>query len=121
MINGLLGRKIGMTQVFAPDGRIIPVTVIEAGPCFVTQIRTPEKDGYQAVQIGFGAAKKLTKPARGHLGKLPPLRFLREFRATDLSAVEVGQRIDASLFAIGEMVDVIGTSKGKGFAGVIKR
>lgn len=123
MIEGLLGRKVGMTQVFTEDGRVVPVTVVEAGPCYVTQIRTVEKDGYQAVQIGFGAAKKLTSPERGHLKKasLPDLRFLRELRVSDLSEVEIGQKLDASVFRAGQMVDVVGTSKGKGFAGVVKR
>ena len=121
MVEGLLGRKIGMTQVFAADGRIFPVTVIEAGPCYVTYIRTPERDGYQAVQIGFDEVKRLNKAERGHLNKLPSLRHLREVRAETLEDLSVGQRLDAGLFAAGDLVDVTGTSKGKGFAGVVKR
>ncbi|HEV8633294.1 MAG TPA: 50S ribosomal protein L3 [Chloroflexota bacterium] len=125
MIEGLLGRKVGMTQIFSSDGRVVPVTVIEAGPCYVTQIRTVEADGYQAVQLGFGETKtkRLTKAEHGHLQKatVPSLRHLREVRAGDLSDVALGQRVDASVFQVGELVDVVGTSKGKGFAGVVKR
>jgi large subunit ribosomal protein L3 len=123
MVQGLLGRKVGMTQIFAEDGRVVPVTVIEAGPCYVTQVRTKERDGYEAVQIGYGAVKRLTSPEKGHLdkAKAPAVRHLRELRADGLEGVEVGQKLDASLFKVGDLVDVIGTSKGKGFAGVIKR
>src|SRR5437870_2239473 len=125
MITGILGRKVGMTQIFSDDGRVIPVTVIEAGPCYVTQVRTVETDGYQAVQIGFGETKtrRLSKAELGHVekAKAPPLRHLREVRVPDLADVSIGQRLDASVFQVGEMVDVIGTSKGKGFAGVVKR
>lgn len=122
MVQGLLGRKVGMTQIFAQDGRVVPVTVIEAGPCYVTQVRTKQRDGYEAVQIGFGQTKKLTAPERGHLDKanVPLLRHLREVRP-DGSDVAIGQRLDASVFEVGDMVDVVGTSKGKGFAGVVKR
>ena len=125
MIEGLLGRKVGMTQIFSSDGRVVPVTVIEAGPCYVTQIRTVESDGYQAVQIGFGETKpkRLSKAEVGHLqkAKAPSLRHLREVRASDLTDVALGQRLDASVFQVGDLVDVVGTSKGKGFAGVVKR
>jgi large subunit ribosomal protein L3 len=123
MVQGLLGRKVGMTQIFADDGRVVPVTVIEAGPCYVTQLRTKERDGYEAVQIGYGAAKRLNGPEKGHLdkAKAPPVRHLRELRADGLEGLEVGQKLDASLFKVGDLVDVIGTSKGKGFAGVVKR
>jgi large subunit ribosomal protein L3 len=123
MVQGLLGRKVGMTQIFADDGRVVPVTVIEAGPCYVTQLRTKERDGYEAVQIGYGAAKRLNGPEKGHLAKAkaPPVRHLRELRADGLEGVEVGQKLDASLFKVGDLVDVVGTSKGKGFAGVVKR
>jgi len=110
-----------MTQVFTPSGEVVPVTVIEAGPCYVTQVKTVETDGYEAVQLGFGIAKRLTKPARGHLKNLPPLRHLREVAATEISSVKVGQKVDVSIFQPGERVDVVGTSKGKGFAGVVKR
>jgi large subunit ribosomal protein L3 len=123
MIDGLLGRKVGMTQIFTEDGRVVPVTVIEAGPCYVTQIKTLESDGYQAVQLGFDAVKKLTKPEKGHLDKAaaPQLRHLREFRADDVADLSLGQKLDATVFTVGELVDVVGTSKGKGFAGVVKR
>jgi large subunit ribosomal protein L3 len=110
-----------MTQAFAADGNAHPVTVIEAGPCYVTQLRTLGKDGYEAVQLGFGEAKKLNRPERGHLKTIPVGRHLREFEIDDIGEAEVGQKVDASLFAEGELVDVIGTSKGKGFAGVMKR
>jgi large subunit ribosomal protein L3 len=123
MVQGLLGRKVGMTQIFADDGRVVPVTVIEAGPCYVTQLRTKERDGYEAVQIGYGAAKRLNGPEKGHLdkAKAPAVRHLRELRADGLEGLEVGQKLDASLFKVGDLVDVVGTSKGKGFAGVVKR
>src|SRR5512145_2533933 len=121
MVNGLLGGKVGMSQVFSEEGQARPATVIEAGPCVVPQVRTADKDGYEAVQLGFGEAKKLNRPERGHLKSIPAGRHLREFEVDDVGEVEVGQKIDASLFAEGELVDVIGTSKGKGFAGVMKR
>ena len=123
MVQGLLGRKVGMTQIFAEDGRVLPVTVIEAGPCYVTQVRTKERDGYEAVQIGYGAAKRLNGPEKGHLDKarVPAVRHLRELRADGLEGIEIGQKLDASLFKVGDLVDVVGTSKGKGFAGVVKR
>ncbi len=124
MLKGLLGRKIGMTQVFDEQGVAYPVTIIEAGPCFVTQVRTPEVEGYSAVQLGFGEShpKKLTGGELGHLKAkdLPPLRMLREFRTKDTD-MKVGDKVTVETFAVGERVDVIGTSKGKGFAGVVKR
>lgn len=120
-MNGIIGKKIGMTQVFTPTGEAIPVTVIQAGPCFVTQIKTKQTDGYEAVQLGFGHTKRLNKPERGHLKRLPPLRYLREFRVPDATAYQVGQRITVSIFKAGDKVDVTGISKGKGFAGVVKR
>ena len=118
-----------MTQVFAPTGEVVPVTVVEAGPCFVTQVKTKETDGYDAVQLGFEEAKHLSKPERGHLeqqgrheqAKLPLVRNLREVRVDAPSDHKVGERVDASTFKAGDVVDVIGVSKGKGFAGVIKR
>jgi large subunit ribosomal protein L3 len=124
MIEGLLGRKIGMTQVFSATGEAIPVTVIELGPCVVTQIRNKDRDGYEAVQIGFGAvkAKSLTKPQQGHLagaGRL--LRHLREFSADNIEEHEVGQVLTADVFEVGQIIDVTGTSKGRGFQGVVKR
>ena len=124
-MKGILGKKVGMTQIYDDSGEIVPVTVIEAGPCFVTQIKTKAQDGYDAVQVGFDETKptRLTKPERGHLQKAdaPNLRHLREFELEDGESVELGQRLDASVFAAGDIVDVTGTSKGKGFAGHIKR
>lgn len=124
MIEGLLGRKIGMTQVFSPAGEAIPVTVIEVGPCVVTQVRDKERDGYEAVQIGFGAAKakSLTKPQQGHLAKAGQLvRYLREFQADNVEEHEVGQILTVEIFQPGQVIDVTGTSKGRGFQGVVKR
>jgi large subunit ribosomal protein L3 len=118
---GLLGQKVGMTRLFDERGEVVPVTVIEAGPCYVTQIKTVANDGYNALQIGFGLRKRLTKPQRGHLKDLPPLRHLRELRTDDVDRYKVGQKLDASLFEVGEVVDVIASSKGRGFAGVMKR
>ncbi len=124
MFKGLIGKKIGMTQIFDEKGVAIPVTLIEAGPCYVTQVRTPEFDGYSAVQLGFDEVKpkRLTGGQKGHLKRnnLPPLRFLREFRAKD-PGVEEGSVVKADQFTIGERVDVVGTSKGRGFAGGVKR
>lgn len=123
MTDGLLGKKLGMTQVYDAEGRLIPVTIIEAGPCRVAQVRTPERDGYTAVQLAFDEVpeRKLSKAELGHLKALqvPPSRTLREFRKT--GDVEVGQVVKADLFQKGERVDVQGVSKGKGFQGVIKR
>jgi large subunit ribosomal protein L3 len=124
MLKGLLGKKIGMTQIFDDTGVAYPVTLIEAGPCYVTQIRRPEKEGYSAVQLGFGEVhpKRLTSGELGHLkaSELPPMRFLREFR-TKAPDVSVGDVLKVDTFAVGEKVDVVGTSKGKGFAGGVKR
>ncbi len=124
MIEGLLGRKIGMTQVFTAVGEAIAVTVIEVGPCVVTQIRNKERDGYEAVQLGFGEvkAKSLTKPEQGHLagaGRL--VRHLREFDADNIEEHQVGQILSADVFETGEIIDVTGTSKGRGFQGVVRR
>lgn len=118
---GILGRKVGMTRHFAETGLVVPVTVIEAGPCVVTQVKSPEKDGYAAIQMGFEETKRLTEPEKGHLKGLPPLRHLQELRTDDAGQYERGQRLDVSLFKPGDIVDVIGISKGKGFAGVVKR
>ena len=118
---GILGRKVGMTRHFAEDGTVVSVTVVEAGPCLVTQVKTPEGDGYGAVQIGFEESKRLNMPQRGHLKGLPPLRYLREVRTDDAASYERGQRLDVGMFKVGDLVDVIGVSKGKGFAGVMKR
>jgi large subunit ribosomal protein L3 len=125
MLKGLIGKKVGMTQIFDDAGAAIPVTIIEAGPCFVTQIRLPENDGYSAVQLGFDEAKpkRLTGGQMGHLKRnnLPPLRFLREFREKDPEVSEGDKITVDKVFEVGEFVDVIGTSKGKGFAGAVKR
>jgi large subunit ribosomal protein L3 len=126
-MKGILGKKVGMTQVFDERGEVVPVTVIEAGPCFVTQKKTVKKDGYTAIQLGFEEVKpkRLTQPQRGHLRKnnLPPLRYLREIRMSEgeIEEYEEGQKIGIGIFEAGEMVDVVGTSKGRGFAGVVKR
>lgn len=118
---GLLGRKVGMTQVFAADGTMVPVSVVAIQPNTVTLLRTRERDGYAAVQVGAGTARKLTKPRLGQLRDLPRVRDVREFRLDDTAEYELGQQLDVSLFAEGEIVDVIGVSKGKGFSGTIKR
>ncbi len=125
MQKGIIGKKIGMTQIFDEKGNVVPVTVVEAGPCVVVQKKTVENDGYAAVQIGFGdiSAKALTKPQKGHFAKadVAPKRTLREFRFADCDALNVGDIIKADTFAVGDHVDVVGTSKGKGYAGAIKR
>lgn len=110
-----------MTQIFDERGEMIPVTLVEAGPCYITQVKTEEEDGYTALQLGFGETKRLNKPQRGHLKELPPLRYLREVRVKDVRGYQAGQKFDASLFSVGDLVDVTGISKGKGFAGVMKR
>ena len=124
-IKGVLGKKLGMTQVFDANNKMVPVTVVEAGPCVVTQIRTPEKDGYSAVQIAFGAIdpKKITKPLAGHFAKagVTPRRSVAELRTLDTTSYSVGQELGATVFAAGELVDATGTSTGKGTAGVMKR
>lgn len=136
MVKSILGRKIGMTQIFDERGRVVPVTVVEAGPCIVTQKKTVETDGYEAVQVGYGSAKParptgakghgraaLNRPEYGHLSKnnLPALRHLREIRMQGAADMNVGDEIKVDIFAAGDLVDVTGTSKGKGFAGVVKR
>jgi large subunit ribosomal protein L3 len=122
MVQSLLGKKLGMTQVFADDGSIVPVTVLRVGPCVVTQIRTAKRDGYEAVQLGFEESKRLNSPRRGHQRPAgSSLRYLREVPATDGAEYDVGQVYDCSIFEPGQKVDVTGTSKGKGFAGVVKR
>lgn len=125
MKKGIIGKKIGMTQVFDEKGKVIPVTVIEAGPCVVTQKKTAENDGYEAVQVGFGDQKpqRLSKPLKGHFDKggVAPKKTLRELRLEDISELNVGDLIKADIFEAGEHVDVTGVSKGKGYAGVIKR
>jgi large subunit ribosomal protein L3 len=125
MLKGLIGKKVGMTQIFDPAGLAIPVTLIEAGPCYVTQVRSTDVDGYSAVQLGFDEVKqkRLTAGQVGHLKRnnLPPLRFLREFRQKEPD-VQEGEKLTVdAVFSVGEAVDVVGTSKGKGFAGSVKR
>jgi large subunit ribosomal protein L3 len=117
----LLGRKIGMTRLLGETGEATPVTIVELGPCYVTQVKTEASDGYDAIQIGFDQVDRLNSPEKGHLRNLPMLRHLREVATEDSSSYKVGQVLDATLFSSGEVVDVIGTSKGKGFAGVVKR
>ena len=125
MNKGIVGKKLGMTQLFDEKGNVVPVTVIEAGPCMVCQKKTVENDGYEAVQIGYGdmKASKVNKPMKGHFAKndVAPKKVLREFRFDDISAINVGDVIKVDVFAEGDKVDVRGTSKGKGYAGVIKR
>jgi len=110
-----------MTQVFSENGRVEPVTAIEAGPCFVSQVKRVEKDGYDAVQLGFGQAKRLNSPQKGHLKKVGMLKYLREFEAADMDSIEVGHRVSVDMFKAGDLVDISGTSKGRGFAGGVKR
>ena len=125
MQKGLIGKKIGMTQLFDESGKVIPVTVVEAGPCVVVQKKTTENDGYEAVQVGFGDVKvqRVNKPQAGHFKKadVAPKKVLKEFRLADTSALNVGDILKADVFAVGDRVDVVGTSKGKGTAGAIKR
>jgi large subunit ribosomal protein L3 len=124
-VKGVLGEKLGMTQVWDENNRVVPVTVVKAGPCVVTQVRTPENDGYSAVQIAFGAIdpRKVTKPQAGHFAKagVTPRRHLVEIRTEDASEYTLGQEVGTETFEAGQMVDVVGTTKGKGFAGVMKR
>ena len=125
MQKGIIGKKMGMTQIFDENGKVVPVTVVEAGPCTVVQKKTVESDGYVAVQLGYGdiSAKKVSKPAKGHFDKadVAPKRTLREFRLDDISAMNVGDILKADVFAVGDRIDVVGTSKGMGYAGAIKR
>ena len=125
MMKGILGKKVGMTQIFDENGVVVPVTIIEAGPCFVTQRKTQDKDGYDAIQLGFHEVKetKVNKPIAGHLKKsgAPAIKYMREFRVSNPDDYEEGQKIDVSVFSVGDKVDVVGTSKGKGFAGFVKR
>jgi large subunit ribosomal protein L3 len=124
-MKGIIGRKVGMTRIFNEDGKVVPVTVIEAGPCPVVQVKTEDHDGYDAIQLGFGAGKegRTNKPLMGHFRKsgAAPVRLLREVRLDDASGVEAGSQIKADIFKVGERVKVTGFSKGKGFQGVVKR
>lgn len=125
MVKGLIGKKVGMTQIFDEAGDVLPVTLIEAGPCYVTLVRKPERDGYTAIQLGFQETKpkRLTGGQLGHLKRnnLPPLRYLREFRVKESGSIEEGSKVTVETFAVGERVDVIGVSKGRGFQGGVKR
>jgi len=122
---GILGKKIGMTRIFNETGEVVPVTVVEAGPCPIVQVKTKNKDGYEAIQIGFGPKKenRTNKPDHGHFkkGNIPPLKVLQEIRTENLDVSELGEQITVALFTPGELVDVTGTSKGKGYAGVMKK
>ncbi len=125
MVKGIIGKKIGMTQLFDENGKVVPVTVIEAGPCTVVQKKTTESDGYEAVQLGYGevSSKKVNKAVAGHFKKadVAPKKTLREFRLADMSGMNVGDVLKADVFAAGDKIDVVGVSKGKGYQGVIKR
>ncbi len=125
MLKGIIGKKLGMTQIFHEDGRLIPVTVIQAGPCPVVQIKTPTKESYSALQLGFEEEnkKRVKKPLQGHCAKaqVPVVRYLREFAVPDVSSYQVGQAITVEEFQVGDRVDITGVSKGKGFMGVVKR
>jgi large subunit ribosomal protein L3 len=122
---GILGKKIGMTQIFTAEGRVVPVTVVEAGPCPVVQKKTVATDGYNAIQLGFSVLRESlsNKPRKGHFQKasLKPMRYVREFKVSDVESYEIGQEVKVDLFTVGDKIDVVGTSKGKGFAGMIKR
>ena len=121
MLQGFLGKKIGMTQIFREDGSVVPVTLIEAGPCVVTQVKTLDNDGYEAVQLGFGETKRSNKPMQGHFRPSRPSRYVREVKADDASEFSVGQSVGVDIFSEGEKIDIIGRSKGRGFAGTMKR
>jgi len=121
MIEGLLGRKLGTLQIFDRDGTVVPVTVIEAGPCTVLQVKTKDRDGYEAVQLGFGVRRRVNEPMKGHFKGLGSFRYLREFGVDEIGQWQVGQRVGAEVFEPGDLVDVSGISKGRGFAGVVKR
>jgi len=122
---GILGKKIGMTQIFTAEGEVVPVTVVEAGPCPVVQKKTVATDGYNAIQLGFSVLRESlsNKPRKGHFQKasLKPMRYVREFKISDVESFEIGQEVKVDLFTVGDKIDVVGTSKGKGFAGMIKR
>ena len=121
MIQGIIGKKLGMTQVFRDNGDVEGVTAIEAGPCAVVQVKTKENDGYTAVQLGFGKARRLKSPEKGHLKDLGEFQYLREIRVDEAEKAELGTKIDAGIFKTGDLVDITGITKGKGFAGVVKR
>ena len=118
---GVLGRKQGMTRVFSPDGTVEPVTVLSVGPCVVTQVKTLQRHGYQAVQVGYEESRKINQPEKGHLKRTSPFKHIKEFRVDSLGDFQIGQRIDADIFQPGDVIDVVGVSKGRGFAGAMKR
>jgi large subunit ribosomal protein L3 len=120
-VSGLLGTKLRMGRIVSEAGRVVGVTFVSVGPCYVTQIKTRDRDGYEAVQLGYDEARKITRPQAGHLKGLPKLRHLREVARVGGDELEVGQKLDVSLFEVGELVDVTATSKGRGFAGVVRR
>jgi large subunit ribosomal protein L3 len=120
MTQGIIGKKLGMTQLFR-GGQEVVVTAVEAGPCMVVQVKTAAKDGYNAIQLGFGESKRLTSAEKGHLKKLGQFKYLREFRVDDVTSVKEGQKLDVDMFKAGDKVNLIGVSKGKGFAGGVKR
>jgi large subunit ribosomal protein L3 len=121
MVQGIIGKKLGMGQIFGDDGKVEAVTAIEAGPCVVTQVKTRDKEGYNAAQLGFGETKRLNSPQQGHLKGLGQFKHLQEFRVADTEGIKVGDKVDVSQFKEGDLVDITGVSKGKGFAGVVKR
>ncbi|MDD5038436.1 MAG: 50S ribosomal protein L3, partial [Dehalococcoidales bacterium] len=121
MIQGIIGKKLGMTQVYRDNGEVEIVTAIEAGPCTVIQVKTEAKEGYNAVQLGFGGAKRLKSAQRGQLKGMGEYKYLREFRVDDIKSIAPGAKVDVSLFKAGDLVDITGISKNKGFAGVVKR
>jgi large subunit ribosomal protein L3 len=121
MITGIIGRKLGMTQIFRDDGKADAATIVDAGPCTVVQLKTEAREGYNAAQLGFGEAKRLKSPQKGHLKGLGNFRYLREFRLAATKGIKVGDKVDVSLFKPGDLVDITGVSRGKGFAGVVKR
>jgi len=117
----ILGKKLEMSQIYGADGNLIPVTLVQAGPCVITQVKTKETDGYESVQVGFGTSRTLTRPEAGHLKDLPQARHLAEFRSVDVASFKRGDAIEATVFQVGDKVNVRGTSKGKGFQGVVRR
>lgn len=121
MLTGIIGKKLGMAQIYSKDGEVIPVTIIQAGPCTVTQVRTRDRDGYEAVQLGFGEVKKLNSPLKGHLKDLGNFKYLSEIKALDIESISRGMKVGVDIFKEGEKVNVVGTSKGKGFAGGVKK
>lgn len=121
MLAGIIGKKLGMSQIYSKDGEVIPVTVVQAGPCTVTRVKTQDRDGYEAVQLGFEETKKLNSPLKGQMKDLGNFKFLREVKALDIESISRGMKVGADIFKEGEKINITGTSKGKGFAGGVKR